>query len=237
MATFLKHLKIHLIIFSTLILGVVLFVFVMSQFSTPHPDAYRDGIMSIVFVYAIIAIVLVLYYSIKPLIGETPLQRLKAASYWQKSIGIYGNIALLFAMITFVNSIMMVTGIDTPKTGTFAYGHLLIRLGIVTLAVLLYMYKEVIAFFKQLFHNDGSRLINLKATLSNLTNRPFDAVLKIFTTISITGCLIVVVFQSFITVEGGAQLYWALIIMFVVLSLIGLIRFIAIKTKLQTNEN
>lgn len=51
--------------------------------------------------------------------------------------GIVEQIAVVFAFITVVNSPMMVVGWDQPKAGSFAYLHLLGRLGIITLIVVL----------------------------------------------------------------------------------------------------
>jgi hypothetical protein len=46
-----------------------------------------------------------------------------------------GDVALLFTIVTVGNSAMMLTGLDEPKVGTFAYVHLLGRLGIIALLV------------------------------------------------------------------------------------------------------
>jgi hypothetical protein len=55
--------------------------------------------------------------------------RLRA--WWAKST-FFGDVALLFTIVTVGNSLMMLTGLDEPKNDTFAYVHLLGRLGIIT---------------------------------------------------------------------------------------------------------
>lgn len=61
----------------------------------------------------------------------------RGRAWWDASTFV-GDVALLFFVVTVGNSVMMLTGLDEPKTGSFAYVHLLGRLGIITLVVALF---------------------------------------------------------------------------------------------------
>jgi hypothetical protein len=63
---------------------------------------------------------------------SNPVARVRA--WWDASTYL-GDVALLFTIVTVGNSAMMLTGLDEPKVGTFAYVHLLGRLGIIALLV------------------------------------------------------------------------------------------------------
>lgn len=53
------------------------------------------------------------------------------------------DVAWAFTVVTVANSAMMLTGWDTPKSGTFAYVHLLSRLAIVTAIVALFHLDDI----------------------------------------------------------------------------------------------
>ncbi|UNC92045.1 hypothetical protein [Candidatus Contubernalis alkaliaceticus] len=55
------------------------------------------------------------------------------------------TVGIFFALLTVINSIMMLAGADVPKEGVFAYVHLMSRLGIITLIVTLISFREIIA--------------------------------------------------------------------------------------------
>lgn len=117
-----------------IILGIVCvatwgFLYVYGQFGTLHPDAYRDLTRSVVGVYLLVCIGIELY-SLKS--AEKPVK-------WSSPFQV---IALSFTAVTVVNTVMMVTGIDTPKIGRFAFVHMLTRLGIVAFVVSLCMLRE-----------------------------------------------------------------------------------------------
>lgn len=62
---------------------------------------------------------------------------------WWNTSTFVEDVALAFMVITVVNSIMMLTGLDEPKTGTWAYWHLLSRLGIVAVVVGVFSFDEL----------------------------------------------------------------------------------------------
>lgn len=65
------------------------------------------------------------------------------ARAWCDASSFLGDVAWLFTIVTVGNSVMMLTGLDEPKTGSFAYVHLLGRLGIITPLVGLFHLDEV----------------------------------------------------------------------------------------------
>jgi transposase, IS30 family len=50
---------------------------------------------------------------------------------WWDASTYLGDVARLFTVVTVGNSVMMLTSLDEPKAGSFAYVHLLGRLGII----------------------------------------------------------------------------------------------------------
>lgn len=54
------------------------------------------------------------------------------------------EIVEVFSLVTIINSFMMLVGWDQPKTGVFAYIHLLTRLAIISVIIGLWRYKEII---------------------------------------------------------------------------------------------
>lgn len=54
------------------------------------------------------------------------------------------SICEAFTLITLVNSLMMVTDYDTPKTGTFAYVHMLTRLLIISVVVAVWKWEGLL---------------------------------------------------------------------------------------------
>jgi len=109
-----------------------------------------------------------------------------------------------------------------PKTGSFAYLHLLVRTLIVVLAVVVWMHKDIWAAYKALrnhFNEEKTvRKEERKAFFTRLgrvlLRRPFEASVSLFTFITVTGCVVVVVFSPLLDVQGGQNLYAALITLF-----------------------
>ena len=221
MNALIKALLQHLVIFTLLVIGMVLIVFISSQFNTPHPDAYRDGVMSIVYVYIII---LPVHGGLILLKKTTRLDAFKLPQklfLWHQNSGVIVHIAILFTAITVINNIMMVTGIDTPKQGTFAYTHLLMRTLIVTLAVFIWMFKDVIKAFKVFFKwlKSDAKTSHLKNRLSVFFNT-YGIVTKsavVFTIITVFGCMTMVILSLFINPQGGVNLYISLLILYLVI--------------------
>lgn len=130
----------------TLIQGILLTIFtlflirVTGHFTVLHPDAYRDGLRSVLGIYLLLRTGLGLAGKWSPAVRERFL--------WRRSDGnpvrtYVTSVCLVFTGITIVNSIMMLTGTDTPKTGPFAYAHILIRLGIVSVTAAIWMGRDL----------------------------------------------------------------------------------------------
>ena len=105
------------------------------MFTELHPYAYRDGLRSILDLFILF------------LIGVPVGRSALLAQCKTRGVGKKGpqtdsgqrtddwswieTVTLTFSLITLVNSAMMISGLDVPKTGLFAYGHILVRLFIV----------------------------------------------------------------------------------------------------------
>lgn len=209
-----KNLKIHSVIFIALILFMVSFIFVSSLFNSIHPDAYRDGVMSIVYVYAVIIIILI---PIEIVRAKADSEKLASSPFikWHFQNGLISHIALMFTLITVINSIMMVTGIDIPKIGLFAYTHLLIRLGIVSVAGILWMLSSLI-----LSRKEENPKTSWKPTLNNLSQKfishPIVYSFNSFTLTVLIFILFVHFLSLFTTITGGFYLYISLIIYYLI---------------------
>ncbi len=231
MKTFKRFALNHLIVFLGLSLAMVSIVFIMGLFTEMHEDAYMDGFMSIVYVYAIILVGMGTFKLLRHKVSFTPTAWPNRLFVWYRQSGILINIAIAFTLITIVNSFMMVAGIDTPKTGSFAYLHLLVRLSIVTLAVSLAKADALIRSFKifkdWLSLDESGRTMrfpsNVKSKIQTLFRNPWLASNALFTFITASGCLVVVAFSPFLNVSGGAWLYTALIILYAFLFMASLL--------------
>jgi hypothetical protein len=124
------------------------------------------------------------------------------------------DVGLGFAVVTVINSVMMVVGWDTPKTGSFAYTHLLGRFAIV-------------AAIMAVFHLDGARV--MVAGWSNATSgrRCGRAIASVrgqlpdglvgrwafaFTSFTVVACLAVLASSRWREPSAGVELYWALLV-------------------------
>ncbi len=223
MVLFLKALLKHIIIFSLISAGMLLITFISSQFNTLHPDAYRDGVMSVVYVYVIVLIVHVLIVVLRKTTRfdafKLPMKLVK----WHKDTGVFVHIAVLFTLITVINSIMMITGIDTPKTGTFAYTHLLVRTLIVTLAVVISMFKDVLENIKSIARWFKSETKDFAIKQYLTVSGVFSKSVVMFTTITVLGCVMMVLLSTLINPQGGYNLYLSLVILYGVLLIVSFI--------------
>lgn len=155
-------------------------------------------------------------------------KRIKAAYRWL--VGdedTFVDLSIGFALFTVFSSVMMVTGHDTPKTGTFAYVHLLLRLTIIFVALLLWDFRGVVADLKcyvarakTLGQVRPGHLINwLKA----LPEHPLASACVLFTAATVLLCLVHILFVT--QSVGGPALYLGLIWMFAVLYAVLLVSF------------
>ena len=226
MKNYLRQFIKHFIVFTLVSLGMLLVVYVSGMFVTLHPDAYIDAFMSVLYVYAFIVVIHLLFHIIKITTNINPLSVSNKAFNKYKNIGIFTNIAIIFTLITVINSLMMITGYDTPKTGSFAYLHLLARTLIIVLGVSITMYKDVMKSLKNLksraIHSKKERQTKRSAKLNrlrqNFSQKPFESSAILFTLITVTGCVIMVTFSLYLKPKGGSNLYLALIVFYGILS-------------------
>lgn len=163
--------------------------------------------------------------------GRTPTTHLseladRLRAWWEASTFI-GDVALVFTTVTVVNSVMMLTGSDEPKTGTFAYVHLLGRLGIVTSVVGLFYVDEArarLAHWRRAANLRGpgprrSRHEAIAAVLGSVPRAPADITARLFTIGVAASCVVTLALAGVRTPTGGPGLYRNLVIFAVVLLL------------------
>lgn len=152
----------------------------------------------------------------------------RVRSWWDQS-SFLGEVALLFALITVGNSVMMLTGLDEPKTGTFAYVHLLGRLGIVVVLVGLFHLDEAGDLMKRWrglarraarTDRDRSRRPVGRAVAGFFLRGWVEGTARVFTTVVVAACLVAVAVSGIWPVAGGAGLYRALVLLAVLLVLV-----------------
>ncbi|MFP3908169.1 MAG: hypothetical protein ACLFWR_14155, partial [Acidimicrobiales bacterium] len=124
--------------------------------------------------------------------------------------------AWAFAIITVVNSVMMVVGWDTPKSGTFAYVHLLSRLGIVAIVVALIDSDELLDNLRR-WRGRGSRpdaptadrdRIDRALALvrRRIARAPADTVVATFTLVTTLLCVVAIAVSPLRVPQGGVAL-------------------------------
>ena len=126
-----------------------------------------------------------------------------------------------FALVTVINSVMMVTGFDTPKVGVFAYVHLLIRLGIIFAVFLLWDYdgvKSDIAYYREkikMFRQ--SPTLNVAALSTLIVKEKFNATCVAYTLAVVLICMLAIVGATFGIFEptGGVGFYTNIIALYV----------------------
>lgn len=134
----------------------------------------------------------------------------RARQWWEDS-SYLTDVALAFAAVTVVNSTMMVTGWDTPKTGTFAYGHLLSRLAIVAAVVALF-HLDGIRSLPERWRGLGVRRGRPRILLRRqLATDPLGRWVTAFTLVVVAICLTALVSALWREPPAGAALYGALL--------------------------
>jgi hypothetical protein len=141
-----------------------------------------------------------------------------------------GTIAWAFCVVTVANSAMMLTGLDTAKTGTFAYVHLLSRLGIIALVVGVIDVDDVRDDLRRLRHRRAHRAGRpahrdgmgdlFGRLLERAAQAPGDAVVAAFTVVTVLWCLVAIAMSPWSTPRGDVELYRGLLILFAVSSLV-----------------
>ncbi len=120
-----------------------------------------------------------------------------------------------FTLVTVVNSVMMITGHDTPKVGHWAYGHLLLRLGIVLLIFTIWDARGVrddLARYASVLRRRSASIEHVQRVPTSIVGSPFNAICVIFTAVTVFICVstILVVPQPI----DGAEFYAALLTVF-----------------------
>ncbi len=188
------------------------FLYIIGQFTELHPDAYRDLIRSILFGYGIYLLIYGFYHGVikRKTPGKAPV---KSAAENKKETPLE-SICVVFLVITTLNSIMMLTGLDTPKEGTFAYIHMMTRLFIITGIIAIFMWKQVISEVRSFRFSYSLRGFYLEAH-KNI----FKSVAKVFTLITAVYCISMIAFQSILSPSGGVFFYQSLLVILIVITL------------------
>lgn len=137
---------------------------------------------------------------------------------WWDSSTFLGDVALVFTAVTVVNSVMMLTGWDEPKTGTFAYVHLLGRLGIITVVVGLFYLEEFrdgLARWRRAArpHPHGGRRTAIDAVLEFATRAPVASMARVFTAVVAVTCVVTLALADVQHPTGGPGLYRNLVVL------------------------
>ena len=222
MHPFLRFILKHLIVFAALLVLVTIIVFVTGLFVELHPDAYGDGMLSIVYVYPVVLVVSGLFALVKRLRRGERAAFLEGLVRWYQECGVFAGIAIVFTLITVINSIMMLTGIDAPKQGVFAYQHMLVRIAIVTGALTIAMARECVRTLRRFLASFTSDPPTRRSMLSELasrtadiaTRRPFEASVKSFTVLTLLICVAAIIVSTWREVAGGTPFYIALLILY-----------------------
>ncbi len=212
----------HLIVFVALLVLVTAIVFGMSLFVEMHPDAYRDGLLSIVYVYPFVLVAGGIYVLVRRVSRKDRPGAAESVMRCYRECGLFTGIAVVFTLITVMNSIMMLTGVDAPKQGLFTYQHMLIRMVIVTGAIMVAMGRETLKAVRKLFTFFGSDALTRQSMLSEFvariteaaTQRPFQASANSFTALTFLICVAAIVVSFWSEVAGGSAFYTALLILY-----------------------
>lgn len=202
----------HFLIMSrvTLLAALGLYIASLNPAIILHPNAYRDIIRSIIFVYIFFFCVTVAGRAFISKMAGTQKVKWNASNIkaYFTEVTPYEMVGITFTLITLVNSIMMLTGLDEPKQGVFAYVHLMTRLGIISLIISLIYAKEIMLKMKQF----KPHKVSLSGVLYAPQKNTLVSVSKIFTNTVIIYSLTVITLQNVLDVSGGSRFYLFLLI-------------------------
>lgn len=146
---------------------------------------------------------------------------------WWDASSYLDDVALAVTIITVGNSVMMVTSLDEPKTGTFAYVHLLGRLGIIMVLVGLFSVDELrdrATRWRLAARHPGppvrvpsSRRTVVDAVLGSFFRGPVEGTARAFTAIVTATILLVLALAGIRSPAGGSVFYRNLVILAVLL--------------------
>jgi hypothetical protein len=143
-----------------------------------------------------------------------------------------GDVALLFTIVTFGNSLMMLTGLDEPRTGAFAYLHLLGRLGVITIVVGLFSLDEVRGWLtrrrRQARHPEPLDLRDaprpaLETVLRFTLRGGVHGTARAFTALVTATCVVTLALAGLRPPAGGRELYRNLVLLVVALAPVMLV--------------
>lgn len=147
---------------------------------------------------------------------------LKKVNRWFNQGSIIEEIVEVFSLVTIINSFMMLVGWDQPKTGVFAYIHLLTRLAIISVIIGLWRYKEIIKKLKRCMDQEknicqfkkGKQIV--KVWWDGIPTNKISSIALFFTAITISICLLRIMLHWVIEPLGGIMLYRNLLFLFVI---------------------
>ncbi|MCD5414003.1 MAG: hypothetical protein LR001_03230 [Clostridiales bacterium] len=172
------------------------------------------------------------------MIIENAAKKIKSIYRWfADEESVFAEICGVFALITFANSYMMVSGMDTPKVGRFAYTHLLIRLKIIFIFFLIWDYKAILSEIKRHMKKlKGLPNIKFKNIYKNVLKNRFNSICITYTSTIVIFCIIMIF--RVCEPRGGAGLYFNLILLFTFITITILLLYILerIKASLQGNQ-
>lgn len=188
-----------------------LFLYIIRNFISLHPNAYGDLIRSIFLGYGIY----ILFYALKTVVYKrTSLVRVfkKFSGCWENETPIEA-ICEAFTIITAINSMMMLMGYDIPKQGVFAYIHMISRLFIISFIIIIWMWKDVIKRAKKFTFKN-----NLRNFYQEAHKHIFVSVSKLFTVITVTYCIVMIIFHRAKDPVGGMVFYQILLGILVIIT-------------------
>jgi hypothetical protein len=146
---------------------------------------------------------------------------------WWDGSDFLGEVALWFTIITVGNSVMMVTGLDEPKTGSFAFVHLLGRFGIVVAVVGLFHLDEVGRWLRYRWdltrppgrpHPAGRPVRPERRSVAGFFLAGWlEGTARVFTTVVVATCVVAVAVAGVRPPAGGVGLYRNLVLFAVLL--------------------
>ncbi|KAB3535736.1 hypothetical protein F8154_05400 [Alkaliphilus pronyensis] len=198
-----KHIK------NIIVLAVVcgiswLLLYIIGHFTVLHPNAYFDITKSIFLVYVVYLVVGSLYkvfHNIKNFDGIW-----RKFSLWWGNETPFEAICESFTIVTAINSIMMLTGHDTPKEGVFAYIHMMLRLLIISSIITIWMWKDILQWVKK-----STFRFNIKSLYQLSKKHFFASISKLFTIITTVYCILVIAFYRILNPAGGIAFYQTLL--------------------------
>ena len=134
---------------------------------------------------------------------------------WDESY-IFEEICEVFTVVTVINSFMMVAGIDSPKSGEFAYIHLMGRLLIISAIILIFDFSYIVKEMRTIIKSIKSVLaLSAKdvgiGLFQTIIRKKISTISTVFTLLVLILCLInISIIQE---PKGDSELYFSLLIL------------------------